>query len=95
MAVFFEIIIFILRIYSYILFFRLILSWFRINPGSGFLGRIYKFLFDITEPFLVLFRKIIPLVRIGRGYLDLSYIAAILVIQLITVLLRYVAVRYI
>ncbi len=95
MAVFFEIIIFILRIYSYILFFRLILSWFRINPGMGFLGRVYKFLFDITEPFLVLFRKIIPLVRIGRGYLDLSYIAAILVIQLITVLLRYVAVRYI
>jgi YggT family protein len=95
MTVFFEIIIFILRIYSYILFFRLILSWFRVNPGRGFLGRVYKILFDITEPFLSLFRKIIPLVQIGRGYLDLSYIAAILVIQLITVLLRYVAVRYI
>lgn len=95
MAVFFEIIIFILRIYSYILFFRLILSWFRVNPGRGFLGRAYKFLFDITEPFLLLFRKIIPLVRIGRGYLDLSYIAAILVIQLVTVLLRYVVLRYI
>lgn len=95
MAIFFEILIFILRIYSYVLFLRLILSWFRINPGYGFLGRAYKFLVDITEPFLVLFRRIIPLVKIGRGYLDLSYIAAILVIQLLVVLLRYVVIRYI
>jgi YggT family protein len=95
MSVFFEILIFILRIYSYILFLRLILSWFRINPRYGFLGRTYKLLVDITEPFLLLFRRIIPLVKIGRGYLDLSYIAAILVIQLVVVLLRYVVLRYI
>ena len=95
MAIFFEILIFVLRAYSYILFFRLILSWFRINPIRGFLGKAYKFLVDITEPFLLLFRKLIPLVRIGRGYLDLAYIAAILVIQLIAVLLRYVLLRYI
>ena len=95
MSVFFEILIFILRIYSYILFLRLILSWFKINPVRGFLGRAYKFLVDITDPFLLLFRRIIPLVRVGRGYLDLSYLAAILVIQLIVVLLRYVVIRYI
>jgi len=95
MVVFFEILILILRIYSYILFLRMILSWFRINPGYGLWGRAYKFLVDITEPFLVLFRKIIPLVKVGRGYLDLSYIAAILVLQLVVVLLRYVVLRYI
>ena len=95
MALFFEILIFILRAYSYVLFFRLILSWFRLNPNRGFFGKAFKFMVDITEPFLLLFRRIIPLVRIGRGYLDLSYIAAILVIQLVTVLLRYVVLRYI
>ena len=95
MTILFEIMIFVLRVYSYILLLRLILSWFRINPGQGFMGRAYKFLVDITDPFLLLFRKIIPMVKIGSGYLDLSYIAAILVIQLIVILLRYVVLRYI
>jgi len=95
MTILFEIMIFVLRVYSYILLLRLILSWFRINPRQGFMGRAYKFLVDITDPFLLLFRKIIPMVKIGSGYLDLSYIAAILVIQLIVILLRYVVLRYI
>jgi len=95
MYIFFEIIIFILRIYSYILFLRVILSWFRISPRYGIWSKIYKFLINITEPFLAIFRKIIPVVRLGRSYLDLSYIAAILVIQLIVVLLRYVVIKYI
>ena len=94
MTILFEILIFVLRVYSYILFFRLILSWFRINPVRGFLGKAYKILVDITEPFLLLFKRIIPMVRIGRGYLDLSYIAAILVIQLMVILLNIVL-RYI
>ena len=95
MYIFFEILIFILRVYSYILFLRVILSWFRIAPGHGAWGRIYKFLVDITEPLLALFRRIIPMARIGGSYLDLSYIAAILVVQLLVVLLRYVVLRYI
>lgn len=95
MYIFFEILIFILRIYSYILFLRVILSWLRISPRYGTWSKVYKFLMDITEPFLAIFRKIIPIVRMGRSYLDLSYIAAILVIQLVVVLLRYVIIRYI
>jgi len=95
MQIFFEILIYLLRIYSYILFLRVILSWFRIAPRYGIWSRIYKFLMDTTEPFLAIFRKIIPMARIGGGYLDLSYIAAILVIQLIVVLLRYIVLRYI
>jgi len=95
MYIFFEILIFILRVYSYILFLRVILSWFRIAPRYGVWSRIYKLLVDITEPFLALFRRIIPMARIGRSYLDLSYIAAILVVQLVVILLRYVVLRYI
>ena len=95
MYIFFVIIIFILRIYSYILFLRVILSWFRISPRYGIWSKIYKFLINITEPFLAIFRKIIPVVRLGRSYLDLSYIAAILVVQLLVIILRYVVLRYI
>ncbi|MCD4668881.1 MAG: YggT family protein [Actinomycetia bacterium] len=95
MYIFFEILIFVLRVYSYILFLRVILSWFRIAPRYGVWSKIYKFLVDITEPVLALFRRMIPMARIGRSYLDLSYIAAILVVQLVVILLRYVVLRYI
>jgi len=95
MAVFIEILIFILQAYSYIIFIRFILSWFRINPGRGFLGRAYKFIVDITDPFLLLFRKIIPHFKIGERYFDLSYIAALLVIQLVVIFLRYIVFRFI
>ena len=95
MEIFVEILIIILRVYTYILFLRIILSWFRIMPRGRIWGRAYKFLVDITEPFLQLFRRFIPLVRMGRSYLDLSYIAAILVVQLLVILLRYVVLRYI
>ncbi len=95
MKIFVEILIIILRIYTYILFLRVILSWFRIMPGGRRWGRAYKLLEDITEPFLQLFRRFVPLVRMGRSYLDLSYIAAILMVQLLIILLRYVVFRYI
>lgn len=95
MEIFVEILIIILRVYTYILFLRVILSWFRIMPTGRIWRRAYKFLVDITEPFLQLFRRFIPMVRMGRSYLDLSYIAAILVVQLLVILLRYVVLRYI
>ncbi|MFC2144890.1 YggT family protein [Actinomycetota bacterium] len=93
MDIFVQILIIILRVYTYILFLRVILSWLRIIPRGRIWGRAYKFLVDITEPFLQLFRRFIPLVRVGRSYLDLSYIAAILVVQLLVILLRYVVFR--
>ena len=95
MEIFIEIFIIILRVYTYILFLRVIISWFRITPGAGIWGKIYKFLVDITEPILQLFRRFIHPVKIGSAYLDLSYIAAILVVQLLVVLLRYVVFKYI
>lgn len=94
MGIFFEIVIFFLRVYIGIIIIRIILSWFRLNL-SGFWKRANKFLFDITEPFLIIFRKIIPLVRIGRGYIDLSYIAAIIVTELLIILLQYISIRFI
>ena len=94
MRIFIELVIFFLRIYIGVMFVRIIISWFRITP-QGLWAKVYKILVDITEPFLIIFRKIIPLVRIGRSYLDLSYIAAILVIEVILILLRYLTYRYV
>lgn len=93
MGFFVELVIFFFRVYIGIICMRIIISWFRINPG-GFWIKAYKLLVDITEPFLIIFRKIAPLTKIGRFYIDLSYIVAIIIIELLILLLRYVGYRY-
>jgi uncharacterized protein YggT (Ycf19 family) len=70
-----------------------ILSWFRVSP-VGVWVKIYKFIIDITEPFLIVFKKIIPTIKIGRGYLDISPIIAIIVIQIILFFLRLLVSRF-
>ncbi len=67
---------------------RIILSWFPINPyGNPTLMNIIHFLKNLPEPFLAPFRSIIPPLRMGAGYLDLSPIIAIFVLRIIRNLL--------
>ena len=54
---------------------RVVLTWFPVDPSN----RLIRILFDVTEPVLAPFRRVIP--RIGM--FDLSPIAAMLVIQVI------------
>ena len=55
-----------------------ILSWFRM-PYSPVLSRIQRFLYDVVDPYLRIFRRFIP--PIG-GALDISPIVAVLVLVL-------------
>ena len=55
-----------------------ILSWFRV-PYSPLLSRIQRFLYDVVDPYLRIFRRFIP--PIG-GALDISPIVAVLVLVL-------------
>ena len=55
------------------IFVRVILSWFPVDPYNP----IIKLIWDVTEPILAPFRKVIP--RIGM--FDLSPLAAFLVIS--------------
>jgi YggT family protein len=59
--------VYILLIFAYIL-----MSWVRL-PYSPWLNRIQRFLYDVCEPYLRLFRRILP----PFGPLDLSPIIAI------------------
>lgn len=93
MRIVFEFIIYVLQIYIWIIFIRVILSWFRINP-VGIWGKIYRFIIDITEPVLMIFKKIIPPIKAGRSFIDLSPIIAIFAIQIILFLLRFLVSRY-
>ena len=71
-----------------LIFIRIILSWFPVNPyGNPTLMNIIYLLKNISEPFLAPFKSIIPPVRMGGGYLDLSPIVALFVLRIIRNLL--------
>lgn len=67
------ILVYILLIFAYIL-----TSWIRL-PYSTWLNRIQRFLYDVCEPYLRLFRRILP----PLGPLDLSPIIGVLVLYLL------------
>jgi uncharacterized protein YggT (Ycf19 family) len=64
------VLVYILLIFAYIL-----TSWFRM-PYSPWLNRIQRFLYDVCEPYLRIFRRFVPQI----GPLDLSPMVAVLVL---------------
>ena len=66
------------NIYLIILIARAILSWFPMRPGSPF-APVLRFVHTVTEPVLAPLRRIIPPV----GMLDLSFLVALLVFELL------------
>jgi YggT family protein len=79
-------------VYLVLIFVRIIMSWIPRIPYNRFLAGFLKFVTDVTDPYLNLFRRILPPVRLGPGALDLSPIVAtfvlILVSSLVTSLIR-------
>ena len=65
-------------VYSLLIFAYIITSWIRL-PYTPWLNRIQRFLADVCEPYLRIFRRFLP----PLGGLDLSPIVAILVLFLI------------
>ena len=63
-------------VYLVLIFIRIILSWIPRMPYNRGLNGFLKFVTDVTDPYLNLFRRILPPVRIGPGALDLSPIIA-------------------
>ena len=62
-------------VYSLVIFLYILSSWLRL-PYSSWLNRIQRFLYDVSEPYLRLFRRLLP----STGPLDLSPIVAIIVL---------------
>ena len=57
----------------------IITSWIPL-PYNMTLNRIQRFLYDVVDPYLRLFRRFIPQLRLGGLGLDLSPIIGILVL---------------
>src|SRR5919204_3135304 len=67
-----------ISIYSLVILLYIITSWVRL-PYSTWSNRIQRFLYDVCEPYLRLFRRILP----PLGPIDLSPMIAVLVLVLI------------
>jgi len=67
-----------------VIFAYILTSWIRM-PYSPWLNRVQRFLYDVSEPYLRLFRRVLP----SMGPLDLSPWVATIVLWLVAgVLMR-------
>jgi YggT family protein len=62
-------------VYVLLIFAYVLMSWIRL-PYSIWMSRIQRFLYDVCEPYLRLFRRILP----PLGPLDLSPMVAVIVL---------------
>ncbi len=79
-----EILCLIVRLYVYVLFARILLSWFPISPDSP-MATVFSVLYNVTEPVLGPVRRVLPPMAFGGMGLDLSPIIVTLGIQLLVV----------
>ena len=76
-------------VYTLIIFAYILTSWVRM-PYSPWLNRIQRFLHDVSEPYLRLFRRVLP----SMGPLDLSPWVAIIVLWLLVGVLNNILGRF-
>lgn len=72
-----DILCWIIGAYVLVIFVRIVLSWFPINP-DGPVATLHGLLHLLTEPLLGPLRRVLPAVRLGTVALDLSPIVVIL-----------------
>ena len=76
-------------VYTLIIFAYILTSWVRM-PYSPWLNRIQRFLHDVSEPYLRLFRRVLP----SMGPLDLSPWIAVIVLWLFVTVLNNILGRF-
>jgi YggT family protein len=71
-------------VYLVLIFIRILTSWIPRMPYNRYLSAFLQFVSDVTDPYLNLFRRFIPMVRMGPGALDLSPIVASIVLIVVS-----------
>jgi len=70
-------------IYVVLIFIRILMSWIPRMPYNRWLNMFLTFVTDVTDPYLNIFRRLIPPVRIGPGALDLSPTVGVILLLII------------
>jgi YggT family protein len=76
-----------LNLYVMVLLAYVVMSWF-VGGSSGTLRDVYRALGTVCEPYLSLFRRVVPPIVIGSGGMDLSPIIALFVLQIVASLIQ-------
>jgi YggT family protein len=76
-------------IYGIVIIGYILTSWLRL-PYSPWLNRIQRFLYDVSEPYLRLFRRLLP----SMGPIDLSPMLALIVLGVLARVLIGVLARF-
>lgn len=71
-----------LQAYVILIFARIVLSWFPLEPGST-MATIYGFLYTLTEPVMGPVRRVIPPLGAGGMGIDLSPIIIVVAAQIL------------
>jgi YggT family protein len=75
------------QLYILVLFVRIIMSWFPLNPWSRG-ARMVNVLVKVTDPVLVPVRKLLPPMHLGGMAIDLSPIIVFVVLEILLSILR-------
>src|SRR6476661_10284837 len=70
-------------VYIILLFVRILLSWIPRIPYNPTLSAVINFIHEVTDPYLNLFRRILPPVGGGGFALDLSPIIAVFLLLIV------------
>jgi YggT family protein len=77
----------VVQAYIFILFLRIIASWFPINPWSK-AARALRVVAAVTDPILVPVRRLLPPLRLGAMALDLSPLIVFVALEILLSILR-------
>jgi YggT family protein len=69
-----------ITVYVVLIFIRILMSYFRSIPYYRALDVFLRFVTEVTDPWLNLFRRFIPPVRVGPAALDLTPMIAVIVL---------------
>ena len=72
-----------ITVYVVLIFIRILMSYFRTIPYYRWLDVFLRFVTEVTDPWLNLFRRFIPPVRMGPASMDLTPIIAVFALYII------------
>ena len=76
--------------YTWVIIARALLSWLPLRQGTASY-KVYGFLYDVTEPYLQLFKRVLKLLRTDTSGVDLSPLIGLVVLYIALYWLRWLA----
>jgi YggT family protein len=70
-------------VYIVLIFIRILMSWVPRVPYYRWLDAVLNFVREVTDPYLNLFRRFMPALRVGGAGLDLSPMVATFVLIIV------------